>query len=328
MRVILRQLGRIMVSVGILYGLILCMTLVLAPSLDVNAVIDSSTAGETIFVTEPKYIYLNRGPLTIDRRNVVLLGGSNVNTGFVVSELNRILGRGIAVHNLGLGGANMTEVKQVFDLVREVQNDRIRRRDTFVIGIWYGLFGQDRRRWYTPDRVPGDTDIDIERYRYGFERRTPKGPVDVVSSDYRDAAVTAIYPFLFLDRLGRVAASRITPSHHKTDNELNSYVVDDAERQKYMQYWEKTMGPVYPTAFDEQFSVLHEVCDDHYAKLGFRLLEGGEDGVTVWQLDVAAAALRPVPMEIMRSGFTVQDAACDSPNGSPQRNSSSLSPSI
>ena len=30
-------------------------------------------------------------------------------------------------------------------------------------------------RWNTPDRHQGDTDLDIERYRYGFYRRTEQG---------------------------------------------------------------------------------------------------------------------------------------------------------
>jgi hypothetical protein len=131
--------------------------LAVSPPPDRRGVVDVQTAASTIFMTEPKYVYLNRAPLRADRNNVILVGGSNVVAGFALADLNRLI-HVDAIHNLGLGGANVTELRQVVDLVYEVQNNEVRRRDTFVIGLWYGLFGENRLDWFTADRVAGDTE--------------------------------------------------------------------------------------------------------------------------------------------------------------------------
>jgi hypothetical protein len=150
---------------------------------------------------------------------------------------------------------------QVVDLVREAQSESIRRQDVFVIGIWYGLFGENRLRWYTEDRIRGDTDLDIERYRYGFERRTTEGPVDVVPLAYRDAATVAIYPLLFLDKVSRTTLRWVTSIRAKTPEELNDYIVTEPEKDKYLKYWQRMIGPLLPSSFDEQFSILDKICD-------------------------------------------------------------------
>src|SRR6516165_6334226 len=196
MRVILRHAAALLVCFALLYiGLLgLSLSLIQRPSREGG--LDGSLAGNTIFMTEPKYIYLTRFALRDGSDNIVLLGASNVDAGFSLRELRPLLPSTATVHKLAIGGANMTEVREVIDLVREVQSEEARRREIFVLGIWYGMFGQDRLRWYTSDRPPGDTDIDLERYRYGFELRTARGPAAVVEWQYFDAAVTAIYPFL------------------------------------------------------------------------------------------------------------------------------------
>lgn len=270
MRPIIKQAGAIFACALTLYLAILGVALAVDPPPDRRGVVDVRSAGSTIFMTELKYVYLNRAPLGVERNNVILVGGSNVVTGFALADLNRMI-HVDAIHNLGLGGANVTELKQVVDLVYEAQNDDIRRQDTFVIGLWYGLFSQDHAHWFTPDRIPGDTDLDIERYRYGFDRRTPDGPVKVVPLAYRGAAVVAIYPLLFLDRLSRTALRWISPVHMKTPHELNTQTVTEQEKDQYLRYWQTMMGPPRPSIYDEQFSVLNRICDEILSK-GSRLL--------------------------------------------------------
>jgi hypothetical protein len=261
MRLIVKQASAILASSLILYVLILGVALAIVPRPDPRGAVDTQTVASTIFMTEPKYVYLNRAPLDVDRTNIVLVGGSNVGTGFVLGDLNHLIRPDVAIHNLGLGGANVTELGQVVDLVHEVQNESVRHQDVFVIGIWYGLFGENRLRWYTPDRVPGDTDLDIERYRYGFERRTPDGPVDTVPLAYRDAAVVAIYPLLFLDKASRTALRWVSSIRAKTPEELNDYILTEQEKDQYLKYWQTMIGPTLPSSFDEQFSAFDKICD-------------------------------------------------------------------
>jgi hypothetical protein len=118
----------------------------------------------------------------------------------------------------------MTEVGEVIDLVQQVQSEEARRHEIFVLGIWYGMFGEDRLRWYTPDRSPVDTDIDIERYRHGFERRTAHGPVPIAPWQF-DAAVTAIYPFLYLGKLSCDSLEWLSHEYQTRPKDLDTAVM-------------------------------------------------------------------------------------------------------
>ena len=187
MKAILRQSGLLLIALAAIYGALLAVTLVVVPRPDEAAGLDTATAGQTLFMTEPKYIYLNRRQLRSEVPQVVLLGASNVVVGLRQPEVASLV-KGATVHNLAIGGANMTEVQQVFDLVHEMQSPAGRHRTVYVVGIWYGMFFENRQHWYTPDRHPGDTDIDIERLRYGFCRRGASGVVSVLPPAYLDVA--------------------------------------------------------------------------------------------------------------------------------------------
>ena len=261
MRPIITETRSILLCALTLYLLVLGASLAIAPLPDHSGVVNTQAAASTIFTTEPKYLYFNRAQLAVNRTNIVLVGGSNIGIGFLLTALDRQIQSDAAIHNLGLGGANVTEMAQVTDLVYDAQSEPVRRRDIFVVGIWYGLFGENRLRWNTADRVPGDTDLDLERYRYGLERRTPQGPVDFVPPAYRDAAVVAIYPLLFLDKVSRDAFRWISSVHAQTAEELDDYVVGQQEKDQYLKYWRTMMGPAQPSSFDEQFAVLDKICD-------------------------------------------------------------------
>src|SRR5712691_6368670 len=122
MRLVLKQGGAILVCLVGLYIGLLGITLALAPRSPQLRGLNTAAARDTIFMTEPKYIYLNRTPLRNESAKVVVVGASNVIAGFVPSELVALISASATVHNLGLGGANMTEARQVVDLVQQVQS--------------------------------------------------------------------------------------------------------------------------------------------------------------------------------------------------------------
>jgi hypothetical protein len=261
MGLILRQAGAILLSLLGLYVIALSATLALTPRPPEPRWLNTAHADDTIFMTEPKYIYLNRIALRDPVDKVVVVGASNSIRGFTRAELGSLVPPKAAVHNLSLGGANMTEVSQVIDLVEKAQSPEAQHRMIFVIGVWYGMFGEDRLRWFTADRSAGDTDIDIERYRYGFEWRTRHGPVALVPERYFGAAVTAISPFLFLDRLARDASALVVSQAQPDEAALDAVVLGEDDRAKYLRYWSSMMGPEAPRSMDEQFGVLARACD-------------------------------------------------------------------
>ncbi len=264
MRAILKQGLFVLIALGGIYAVLLGVSYVLVPPENRGGGLDSSLANNTIFMTDPKYVFLNRAAVRPDAPRIVFVGASNTAVGFKQREVQALLPNE-EVDNLSVGGSNMTEVAQIVDLVQDLQSSSARRRTTFVIGMWYGTFTQDKFRWNTPDRHQGDTDIDIERYRYGFYRRTQGGSKQVLPSADLALCVALIHPYLVFDELSRRASKALRDrlfgrAASRTDAERNASVVSEADKEAALKYWHDQMHSDGPIA-EEQFLVLRNLID-------------------------------------------------------------------
>ena len=262
MRAILKQVLYLSIALVGIYAVLLALSYALVPRVNGRAGLDTSLAADSIFTTEPKYVFLNRAAVRPDASRIVFVGASNTVVGFKQREVQQLVPSS-EVDNLSVGGSNMTQVAQIVDLVQELQDSAARRRTTFVIGMWYGMFVQDSFRWGTPDRHPGDTDIDIERYRYGFYRRTDTGPREVVPPEEPPVGVMLIHPYLVLDELSRLASKDfrdrlLGKPPHRTDAERNATIVSEADRVLALTYWREQMHSDGPMS-GEQFLVLRDL---------------------------------------------------------------------
>ena len=264
MRAILRQVLFVLLALGGIYAVLLALSYLWVPPADRAGGLDSSLAGSTIYMTDPKYVFLNRAALRPGAPRIVFVGASNTAVGFKQREVQALLPNA-EVDNLSVGGSNMTQIAQIVDLVQDLQSPAARRRTTFVVGIWYGTFAQDGFRWDTPDRHAGDTDIDIERYRYSFYRRTDNGPKQVLPSEDLPLGIALIHPYLVLDELSRRASKELRDrlfgrAASRTDAERNASVVSAADQEAALKYWRGQMHSDGPIA-EEQFLVLRDLID-------------------------------------------------------------------
>lgn len=246
MRVVLLKLARLGSALLVLYAGLLLVSLLIVPRPSGNEAIDTALASRTLYLTEPKYVFLARDRLTGSEPKLLLLGASNTMAGFKQREVQAELPQ-FRVHNLAVGGSNLRQIAQVAELVREVQPTVAQQQTHYVLGLWYGLFASDAARWHTPDRTPGDTDIDIERYRYGFYRHTPAGAASLVPARALSTATTLIHPYLVLDKLARDATVSLR-AHLSgkpaalSDEQRNARVITVAEQKKYLEFWRGYMG--------------------------------------------------------------------------------------
>lgn len=259
MKAILKKIAWLIAGVGAIYGVLLVISLVLFPMHRQAGGLDTGLSRDTIYMTEPKYLFLNRSVLRTDEDRLVLLGASNVVYGFRASELQRLLPN-VSVNNLAVSGSNVTEMRQAFELIRAVQPPAAVKRTTYVIGIWYGVFAPDALKWNTPDRHAGETDLDIERYRYGFFRRSAAGPVQVLPTEDLELGLVLIRPYLMIDRLTRDATDTLRASFlkrkpAKTTEERNAAHLTPMDQARFLAFWKSQFGEadIVP---DEQFSVL------------------------------------------------------------------------
>ncbi len=246
MKYILRQAGLTALFFAVLYGFVLGLTFVVVPDPPENGSLDTWTAGDTVYLTSPKYAMLQRYVLDTPERKILLVGASNVGVGFRQAQVQARVPCA-KVSSLALGSENISELRQMVDLVQEVQNSAARRSDTWVFGVWYGDFVDTALRWPGPDRHPGDTDLDIELYRYGFYRRTAAGPVPVLPVQWLPTAVALIRPYLLLDKTARDLVHALKQTLHLeprnlTDAEREKVVMSDKDKQAALAYWHDAMG--------------------------------------------------------------------------------------
>ncbi|MBR0697937.1 hypothetical protein [Bradyrhizobium lablabi] len=269
MKYILRQTALTLVSFAFLYVLLAAASFVVFPDPSSAGPRDFQAAEQTLYMTVPKYVVLGRSVLDNPDRKVILVGASNTGVGFRQKLVQSNLGCA-QVSNLAMGGANISEVRQVINLVHEVQGDQKRGLNTFVIGLWFGMFIDSEVKYSEGDRHRGETDIDIERYRYGFYHRTPDGPVAVLPAKWLDAGVMAIRPFLLLEKAARQARAGVNlvltgrRTAQRTDDERESVVMSDAEKKKALQYWKETMGranDISPAQVEVLRQTIHALLD-------------------------------------------------------------------
>ncbi|WFU39401.1 hypothetical protein QA640_34330 [Bradyrhizobium sp. CB82] len=247
MKHILRQTALTLLSFTILYVLLGGASFLVFQDPPGGGPRDFQAAERTLYMTVPKYVVLGRSVLDNPGRKVILVGASNTSVGFRQAMVQPNLSCA-GVSNLGMGGANISEVKQVIDLVHEVQNEQNRRLNTFVIGTWFGMFVDSDVKYAEGDRHRGETDVDIELYRYGFYRRTPDGAVAVLPPKWLDWGVTALRPFLLFEKLARQTRASVNlvltgrTSVQRTDDERESVVMSEREKQEALEYWKVSMG--------------------------------------------------------------------------------------
>lgn len=246
MKYILRQMALTLLSVAFLYALLAGASFIVFPDPS-SGPRDFQAADRTLYMTVPKYVFLGRSVFDNPDNKVILVGASNTGVGFRQKAVQAALSCA-KVNNLGMGGANISEVRQVIDLVQAVQADTDRPLNTFVIGAWFGMFVDSDVKFADPDRARGDTDVDIELYRYGFYRRAPDGPVAVLPPKWLDAGVIALRPLLLIERAARQARSVVSEllvgrtSAQRSEAEREAAVMSENDKKKALEYWDDTMG--------------------------------------------------------------------------------------
>jgi hypothetical protein len=213
----------------------------------------SSDAPNTLFRTEPKYVVYGRKALEQDRSMIVVLGSSNAAGAIHLERFrDRLPDRYVA--NVALPGSNVTQIAQAHDLIAEITPPEARRNITYVIGIWYGIFGTDAARWHG-----NPTDIEIELARYGLYRKVGSEWVPLLSAHRMDLVTTLIRPLLGLDKLikGRLHPLRVW--FEKGEIATSGRVLTADEKAGYIRFWKSYLNSEQGRLEDEQFETLERL---------------------------------------------------------------------
>jgi hypothetical protein len=247
LKYILRQAALTFVSFAFLYAMLGALSFFLFPESASEGQRDFQNPEPTLYMTVPKHVFLGHGVLNNPAEKAILVGASNTGQGFIQKTVQSKLACA-KVSNLAVGGANISEVKQIIDLVHQVQRPADWSSNTFVIGVWYGMFIDSDTKYSDPDRHRGETDIDLEKYRYGFYRRTPEGPVARLAANWLDAGVLAIRPILVIEKIAREIRAGVNVlrtgrrSAQLSEAERDAGSLSEQGKKKALDYWKESMG--------------------------------------------------------------------------------------
>jgi hypothetical protein len=243
-----------------IYGIIFLYTLSVYHSS--NGLID--TADSSIYGTEPKYliIRLKQGMNRIPK--MLLIGASNIQAGLRPNELQTYFPT-FEIHNLAIGSSNVTQIKQIVDLVQEaIPNDV---PVVFVLGIWYGLFIDNELKWKGKP-----TSIETEMLRFGLYEKSEMGLQPTLSIRQANSVIHFLHPFILISKTFLEFKTwlfnfqeKLIKIFLKQEFSISVFiskekvVFDEQAQQDALTGWKQYFNSSSSTLFHEQFEVLVEL---------------------------------------------------------------------
>ncbi len=241
--------------------------------------VDAAMGQHTIFQTEAKIVVYNTPTIAhmADKPEVVVLGASNANLGLRPAQLSPQLD-GVPVHNLSIGGQNMRTLSQLVDLIYRQTPPEQHRNIVFVIGAWYGLMIEDKRRWPT-----GLSDVDQEMLRYGLFRKSGNHEAEFkLPNSFLSASLASVWPLMvpyaWYSELGRYAfnilgknvlafglQNTIIMSWYPSENERNTTVMTDEQFSAEMKSFTAYVGSTTEwgdSGFHDLTALAHRIHDE------------------------------------------------------------------
>jgi len=189
---ILVELGRLVLPAALLYVALLALSLWLFPPAT-EPTLDSERAAASFLATPPAYVTFRATALANDRPTLVLMGASNVGTGFHTDQLGALL-PGFDVHSLVIGGNNVDGMRSTVELVYANRPPAERGNLILVLGLWYGMFLHE-------DSNLGQTPVAAQLRRFGLYQAQGEGFERRLSAPAFDMAVTLLRPFVLVQSL-------------------------------------------------------------------------------------------------------------------------------
>jgi hypothetical protein len=231
--------------------------------------LDAATAHHTIFTTEPRLVTYGLDRLASEKETIALIGASNVREGFRPSELAEYFSD-IDIHNLAVGASDMRQLREVVKLILAAVPNERRVNLTIVLGIWYGSFVNEDRRW-----KGGPTDVAAEMLRYGLYRENGSNlPIARFNATQLPYLISAVRPFMLASRAYYFGNAKILlpmreyvvnlttgTTLRDIDIDIDTHIVNKEEKDNAILFWEQYMGPL-PEWNEKGFDVLYSIAKE------------------------------------------------------------------
>ncbi|TXN75921.1 hypothetical protein FV228_02260 [Methylobacterium sp. WL18] len=257
MIVIIRILSQILFVVVAIYGSLAGIAAAVAPRGSEVETVDTGVAASTIYVTATKYLMFMQSALRSKDRRVIVLGASNADIELRPNILRQTI-QCAAVDNLSIGNENVTELYQTALIAYRNRQHYGEPADVYVLGVWFGLFGDSKYRWNGAGREENQTDLDVEFLRYGNYKKDGEFYVSRLGSKYEHIANILVGPYILFEKISREATASLRKwffvrPDSRTDEEREAFVISDADKAAAVAYWQQQIGSsehLAPTQFE------------------------------------------------------------------------------
>lgn len=265
---IVKQAALLLLCIGTLYGAAWALAITMIyPTAD--GPMDTRAVGSpdgAVYLNTTRYLVWNRGALRGPSPKILMIGGSNFQAALRLDEVRREVRQGLSgpeVHNLSIGGMNITQMRQVLDLAYEAAPAATWRKTTFVIAISYALFVHDGHHWPTWERATASR-VELEMLRFGLYRKQAGKFIVAIPPLLIPEFAVFLRPYFVLARLRVDVTSKIKALFARSPQTLGG----DISKADAMKMWDRYMGVPDGRLVDEQFHHLVSLAQRVTAKGG------------------------------------------------------------
>ncbi|GJE40400.1 hypothetical protein [Methylobacterium persicinum] len=257
MVVVVRVLLRVLLLTAAVYACLVGIAALMAPGSSEPQTVDTASAGSTLYATSTKYLMFMQPALRMPGRRVIVLGASNAD----IELRPQVLGETVkcaTIDNLSIGNENITELDETARIALQNRRYAHASSDVYVLGVWFGLFGDSKARWNGPTRENNESDIDLEFQRYGTYKKGGDFYESRFGVAYEPLLNGLVSPFPLIEKVSRETTKRLRDfffirPDSRTDAEREAAVVSDADRSAAVTYWQRQLGSpdrLSPAQFD------------------------------------------------------------------------------
>ncbi len=190
-----------------------------------------------------------------DKKQIFLIGGSNVGIGFRPEELEQYY-EGYRINNLANSSANNSTNEKIMDIIISAVPEESLKKSIFVIGVWYACMVEDRLRW--------NERSDIQTFNM-FSLYKENGPL------IEPVYPKQLYPYIsYLMRPAYLLLNVFSPligrdviwggrSLFNQNKHIEYPLIDEAYKKATFEFWDSYMSS-NGIISQEQFLVLERIC--------------------------------------------------------------------
>ncbi|MEO5345963.1 MAG: hypothetical protein H7834_06255 [Magnetococcus sp. YQC-9] len=203
----------------------------------------------TIYAPEPIGVAHGVAEINSDVKNIFLIGSSNVREGFRPTILNQRLSD-FTTSNFAIGASNIAQLYETVGLVNHFLTPAGRQNAVYVVGIWYGQFVSNNKRWGPSGKT--DLDNELQKFRLFTVNDFELYPRVFMSHEVEVGYIRLFLPLIAAKRFMVYARSLPIRMPYKGK-------IDDVFKAESKKFWHDYMGTVDDSVDVEQFEYLHKM---------------------------------------------------------------------